>query len=39
MPEDTFADPTDPGTLHPDAAPIRSCGDYFTPIECPDFDF
>ncbi|KAL5325400.1 hypothetical protein ACEPPN_006525 [Leptodophora sp. 'Broadleaf-Isolate-01'] len=37
MPEDTVADPTDPGTRRPDAAPLKSHGDRFYPMRLPDF--
>ena len=37
MPEDTVFDPTDKGTLRPNAKPLQSKGDAFYPINLPDF--
>jgi len=37
MPEGTVSDPTDPGTLRPNVAPLEK-GDEFIPMECPDFE-
>lgn len=39
MPEDTVPDPTDRGTQRPNAPPLKTKGDQFIPLECPDFDF
>jgi hypothetical protein len=37
MPEDTFFDSTDKGTLRPNAKPLRAKGDAFYPMKLPDF--
>jgi hypothetical protein len=37
MPKDTVYDPTDRGTLRPNAKPLRKRGDTFKPMELPDF--
>jgi len=37
MPEDTVFDPTDKGTLRPNAKPLQSKGDAFYPINLPNF--
>ena len=39
MPEDTVFDPTDKGTLRPNAKPLRVKGDAFYPMKLPDFDW
>ena len=39
MPEGTEPDPTDRGTQHPNAAPLREKGSEFIPFDCPDFEF
>ena len=38
MPEDTVFNPTDKGTLRPNAPPLRTKGDEFVPMELPNFD-
>jgi hypothetical protein len=37
MPEETVFDPTDKGTLRPNAKPLRKKGDAFKPMELPAF--
>jgi hypothetical protein len=37
MPEETIFDPTDKGTLRPNAKPLRVKGDAFYPMKLPDF--
>jgi hypothetical protein len=37
MPEDTIFDPTDKGTLRPNAKPLRVKGDTFVPMKLPNF--
>jgi hypothetical protein len=37
MPEDTEFDPTDKGTLRPNAPPLRNKGDVFKPMQLPNF--
>ena len=39
MPESTEYDPTDKGTLRPNAKPLRKAGDYFEPLQLPDWDW
>lgn len=39
MAESTEFDPTDTGTLRPNAKPLQKKGTQFQPMECPDFDF
>ena len=39
MPEGTEPDPTDRGTQHPNAAPLREKGNEFILFDCPDFEF
>jgi hypothetical protein len=39
MPEETVFDPTDKGTLRPNAQPLRVKGDAFYPMELPDFGY
>lgn len=39
MAEGTEFDPTDTGTLHPNAKPLQKRGNQFQPMECPEFDF
>lgn len=38
MAEGTQYDPTDTGTLRPNATPLEKKGTRFEPMECPDFD-
>jgi hypothetical protein len=37
MPEDTVFDPTNKGTLCPNAKPLQKKGDAFQPMQLPDF--
>jgi hypothetical protein len=37
MSEDTVFDPTDKGTLRPNAKPLRKKGNAFKPMQLPDF--
>jgi hypothetical protein len=37
MPEEIIFDPTDKGTLRPNAKPLRKKGDAFFPTNLPDF--
>ncbi|PVH67331.1 hypothetical protein DL98DRAFT_579274 [Cadophora sp. DSE1049] len=37
MPEDTVADPTDPGTRRPDVPPLTSHGDKYYPMHLPNY--
>jgi hypothetical protein len=39
MAEGTEFDPTNTGTLRPNAKPLEKRGTRFQPMECPDFDF
>jgi Transposase IS4 len=39
MAEGTEFDPTDTGTLRPNAKPLQKRGTQFQPMECPEFDF
>ena len=39
MPEETIFDPTDKGTLRPNAKPLRKKGDAFFPMNLPDFSW
>jgi len=39
MPEDTTFDSTDKGTLRPNAKPLRTKGDTFTPMQLPNFSW
>jgi len=39
MAEGTEFDPTDTGTLRPNAKPLQTRGTQFSPMECPNFDF
>ena len=39
MAEGTEFDPTDTGTLRPNAKPLQKKGTRFQPIKCPEFDF
>lgn len=39
MAEGTEFDPTDTGTLRPNAKPLEKRGTRFQPMACPDFDF
>lgn len=39
MPESTEYDPTDKGTLRPNAKPLRKAGGHFEPMKLPDWDW
>ena len=39
MPEETIFDPTDKGTLRPNAKPLQKKGDTFQPMKLPDFSW
>ena len=39
MPKDTVFDPTDKGTLRPNALPLQTKGDAFIPMKLPDFSW
>lgn len=39
MPEGVVCDPTDTGTLRPNAKPLQRKGSHFIPMKCPDFGF